>query len=156
VAERDIRVIRRLDMRYHGQGYDIEVTLPDGAGLAQAPALFVERYKQIYALALLDEPVEIVAWKVEAVGPQPGLAEGYSLMQGGGDAKSALKGTRRAYEPGAAAFVETPVYDRYRLGPGAVVEGPALIEERESTCVIGKGDRASVDAQYNLVAELQA
>jgi len=156
LAERDIRVIRRLDMRYHGQGYDIEVTLPDGAGLAQAPELFVARYKEIYALALLEEAVEIVAWKVEAVGPEPGLSEGYSLMRGGGDAKSAQKGTRRVYEPGAGGFVDAPVYDRYRLGPGAAVEGPALIEERESTCVIGRGDRATVDPQYNLVAELTA
>jgi N-methylhydantoinase A len=155
VPEKQIRLIRRLDMRYHGQGYDIEVTLPDGAGLAQAPELFVARYKEIYALALLDEPIEIVAWKVEAVGPEPGLSEGYSLMQGGGEAKAALKGRRKAYDPVSAAYVETPVYDRYKLGPGAVIEGPALIEERESTCVIGGGDRVTVDAQYNLVAELQ-
>ncbi len=156
VPERQIRVVRKLDMRYHGQGYDIEVTVPEGAGLASAPELFLARYREIYALALLDEPVEIVAWKVEAVGPEPGLSEGYSLMQGGGEAKTALKGRRRAYEPGAATYVETPVYDRYRLGPGAVIEGPALIEERESTCVIAKGDRVTVDAQYNLVAELTA
>lgn len=151
-----IKVVRRLDMRYHGQGYDIEVTLPEGAGLASAPELFVARYKEIYALALLDEPIEIVAWKVEAIGPEPKVAGGYSLMRGGGDAASALKGRRMAYEPGAAAYVETPVYDRYKLGPGAVIEGPALIEERESTCVVGKGDRVVVDDSYNLVAELAA
>jgi N-methylhydantoinase A len=156
LKEEQIGLVRKLDMRYHGQGYDIEVTLPEGAGLARAPELFVARYKEIYALALLDEPVEIVAWKVEAVGPDPGLAGGYSLTQGGGEAKAALKGSRRAYEPLAAAYVDTPVYDRYRLGPGVSIEGPALIEERESTCVIGKGDRVTVDAQYNLVAELTA
>ena len=155
VPEERTRVIRKLDMRYHGQGYDIEVTLPDGAGLAQAPGLFVARYEEIYALALLEEPIEIVAWKVEAVGPDPGLAEGYNLMQGGGDAGAALKGGRKAYDPGSESYLETPVYDRYRLGPGAVIDGPALIEERESTCVIGRGDRVVVDPQHNLVAELQ-
>ena len=46
------------------------------------------------------------------------------------------------------------MYDRYALAPGATVTGPALIEERESTCVIGAGNVATVDARYNLVAEL--
>jgi N-methylhydantoinase A len=46
------------------------------------------------------------------------------------------------------------VYDRYALAPGPSVTGPALIEERESTCVIGAGNVATVDARYNLVAEL--
>jgi N-methylhydantoinase A len=46
------------------------------------------------------------------------------------------------------------VYDRYALTPGASVTGPALIEERESTCVIGSGDKVTVDARYNLIAEL--
>jgi N-methylhydantoinase A len=51
-------------------------------------------------------------------------------------------------------MTEWPVYDRYALAPGAILEGPALIEERESTCVIGAGQTATVDARYNLVAEL--
>ena len=50
-------------------------------------------------------------------------------------------------------MTEWPVYDRYALTPGATVAGPALIEERESTCVIGSGQTATVDAHYNLVAE---
>jgi N-methylhydantoinase A len=49
---------------------------------------------------------------------------------------------------------EWPVYDRYALAPGTTVTGPALIEERESTCVIGAGQVATVDAHYNLVADL--
>jgi N-methylhydantoinase A len=46
------------------------------------------------------------------------------------------------------------VYDRYALAPGAVFEGPALVEERESTCVVGPGARVTVDAFRNLVIEL--
>ena len=51
---------------------------------------------------------------------------------------------------------EWPVYDRYALSPGASITGPALVEERESTCVIDGGHVASVDAHYNLVADLEA
>jgi N-methylhydantoinase A len=51
-------------------------------------------------------------------------------------------------------MIKWPVYDRYALTPGTTVKGPALIEERESTCVIGSGQAATVDAHYNLVADL--
>jgi N-methylhydantoinase A len=46
------------------------------------------------------------------------------------------------------------VYDRYALGPGAVIEGPAVIEERESTVVLGPRAVARVDDRLNLVGEL--
>ena len=63
------------------------------------------------------------------------------------------KRTRQAYFPEAAGYVETPVYDRYTLAPGMVFAGPAIIEERESTTVIGPGARIRVDATRTLVAE---
>ena len=49
----------------------------------------------------------------------------------------------------------TPVYDRYRLGPGAAFDGPAIVEERESTLIVGPGGRCRVDAQWNLIVELR-
>jgi N-methylhydantoinase A/oxoprolinase/acetone carboxylase beta subunit len=59
-----------------------------------------------------------------------------------------------AYDPARGGLAEWPVYDRYALAPGMAVSGPALIEERESTAVIGAGDTVTVDTRYNLVAEL--
>ena len=53
-------------------------------------------------------------------------------------------------------LVECPVYDRYALRPGLSFTGPALVEENESTCVIGVGDGVVVDAQHNLVAAVAA
>ena len=50
-------------------------------------------------------------------------------------------------------MVEVPVYDRYRLQPGARFEGPAIIEERESTLVVGPGTRCVTDPGWNLVAD---
>ena len=158
VAQADIQVKRRLDMRYQGQGHEIEVTLPDSVAPEGAFAglgdLFGAAYQAAYTLRL-DEPIEIVNWKVEASAPAPDLGSGYSLTGSGKPAKS-LKGTRRAYDPDAGRLVDWPVYDRYALAPGASVSGPALIEERESTCVIGAGHTATVDARFNLVADLEA
>jgi N-methylhydantoinase A len=157
VADNDIRIVRRLDMRYQGQGHQIEVTLPAGdAGLGDVFAdlgeLFGRTYEQTYTLRL-DEPVEIVNWKVEAVGPTPELADGYSVA-GAKPGAQALKGTRKAYDSAIDGLADWRVYDRYALSPGTVIKGPALIEERESTCVIGAGDSVTVDANLNLIAEL--
>jgi N-methylhydantoinase A len=156
VPEADIHLKRRLDMRYQGQGHEIEVTLPDateaGRLFSQLDELFGRAYQAAYTLRL-NEPAEIVTWKVEAAGPAPNLGSGYTLS-GPADTGAARKGARLAYDPDSARLIEWPVYDRYALAPGATLTGPALIEERESTCVIGAGNVATVDARYNLVAEL--
>ena len=104
----------------------------------------------------------VVSWRVRLAGPTPDLKLGVSIDGAGGasaDARNALKGERRAYFPELDGFHPTAVYDRYALKPGHVIEGPALIEEAESTCVLGAGDRAAVDERLNLVidvAELRA
>jgi N-methylhydantoinase A len=155
LGDEAIRLTHRLDMRYQGQGYEIEVTLPDGR-LAEAFAklgeLFRAKYAEVFAETFLAEPLEIVNWKVDAVGPEATLGEGYGVGMATGGTAKARKGTRRAYF--GEGYVDCAVYDRYALEPGAEVVGPALVEERESTCVIGPGDRATVDRHLKLVAEL--
>jgi len=156
VAAKDVRIVRRLDMRYQGQGHEIEVELPEAADagslFGQLAELYGWAYEKNYTLRL-DEPVEIVNWKVEAVGPTPDLGKRFELA-GKTGAANAQKGTRRAFDPKAGALRDWPVYDRYALKPGVTIEGPALIEEHESTCVVGAGDRVTVDERLNLVAEL--
>ncbi len=162
IADGDIRVSRKLDMRYQGQGYEIEVPLPPGEsveqGFARITDLFERQYAKVFAASKLEEALEVVNWKVEATGPQTSLRAGYSLTSGDAarSGAEARKGTRPAYVSQAAEFADCPVYDRYALIPGAEIVGPALIEERESTCVIGAGDIARVDAHANLIVELSA
>ena len=146
----DPHISTRLDMRYQGQGYEIEVALPDGdtgTGYAEVfprlDELFRARYAEIFAETFLDEPLEIVSWKMEAAGEEAALA--YASIAGGARARNVWF---------RDAFVECEVLDRYALEVGTMIEGPAVIEERESTCVLGPGDRATVDARLNLVAEL--
>ena len=72
-----------------------------------------------------------------------------SLTEAGARAGGAArKGTRAAWFDGG--FVDTPVYDRYALAPGARIDGPAIIEEREATTVIPPGDSVTVDATGTL------
>jgi N-methylhydantoinase A len=64
-----------------------------------------------------------------------------------------MKSTRPAYFPEARDYVQTPVYDRYTLEPGMRLTGPAIVEERESTTVVGPGAVVTVDPHRTLVAE---
>jgi N-methylhydantoinase A len=159
LPDTDINSRIRLDMRYFGQGHEIEVALP-AAPLAEAfsqlPGLFAERYTSLFGVAPMDEALEIVTWKVEAEGPPPPLQAGYTVT-GSGDVSTdpkAVKGSRTCGFGGSP--MEALVYDRYALTPGMSITGPALIEERESTCVITPGNRAVVDDALNIVAELEA
>ncbi len=151
----DARVLLRLDMRYVGQGYEVEVLLPHGdhaAALATLATRFASAYAAIFGMSF-DREVEIVAWKVEVQGAVPGGGATYRLRTpgSGGDA---LRGHRPAYFPELGGTVSCPVYDRYRLVPGTAIDGPALVEETESTCVVGPGDRAQVNAAGHLVIDI--
>jgi N-methylhydantoinase A len=143
-----LTITRQLDMRYHGQGHEIEVNLPPHATVDALPAIFRDHYAAVHGAALLDAPLVVTTWKVEASAPPPELATARPPAAG----EATAKGTRQAYFAGG--YVPTPVYDRYGLGLGTIIDGPALIEERESTVVIGSGERVQVDEFGNLVAEL--
>jgi len=153
IAAADITTERRVDMRYRGQGYELEIMLPDDDELAALPALFAARYREVFKVSELDEPTEIVSWKAEARGPVPKLPPPAETGAGNG-AMAARKGSRIAWFADEAC--EMDVFDRYLLHPGDSIEGPAAIEERESTCILRPGDHAVVDGLYNLVVEIGA
>ncbi|MCL4301980.1 MAG: hydantoinase/oxoprolinase family protein [Anaerolineae bacterium] len=147
---------READMRYVGQGHEIRVPLPAGRlDAAHVPALlavFEAVYRELYERLGPPVPVEILNWRVVSSGPRPDLRLQVTSATAGA-ASPALKGQRPAYFPEARDFVSTPVYDRYRLAPGATFNGPAIIEECESTVIIGPGGRCRVDEHYNLVVK---
>jgi N-methylhydantoinase A len=152
----DSSVLVRLDMRYLGQGYEVEVSLPDGdpaAALPSLPSRFASAYAAIFGMSFSDREIEIVAWKVEVQGVVPGVDSAYRLRRPG-SAGNALRGHRPAYFADLGGTVPCPVYDRYRLVPDVMITGPALVEEAESTCVVGPGDRAHVDAAGHLVIDI--
>ena len=157
VVEKDIEIVRRLDMRYVGQGFEIEITLPasgePGELIKVIPELYANEYRKRYSISLKDDPIEIVNWKVEAKGKPLDVGGEYRPDQIN-KRDNPLKGRRDVYFHEAKGYVSTPVYDRYALSPGDSLPGPAVVEEKESTCVIGDGDKVTVDAHYTLIAEI--
>jgi N-methylhydantoinase A len=98
-------------------------------------------------------PVEFINIRVAVRAPVSGSDVVLEGRPGRG-ARAALKGTRRAYFPDADGWVETAVYDRYRLGVGDEFAGPAVVEEEGSTLVIGPGATAEIAASGNIVVTL--
>jgi N-methylhydantoinase A len=152
-----LTVSRRLDMRYSGQGFEIEVPLPEGGGslssaFPELPQVFEMQYRSLYQLDLPDRQVEIVGWKVAIVFDQPLLTIDIFPVSVRGDHATTIKGHRQAYFPEAGGFVDCPVFDRYALCTGDHLSGPALIEEDESTTVVGVGNTVDVDRFGHLIA----
>jgi N-methylhydantoinase A len=150
-----IMLVRAADARYVGQGYELTVPVPagrlDAAALASVRARFDEVYAARYGYAAPDEPIEIVTWKLSAVGGAPRVSLAKAPATSDRDPRT---GARAAYFPECGGFVETPVYDRYALTPGTAITGPAIVEERESTTVLPPGAAAVVDAHANLIVTL--
>jgi N-methylhydantoinase A len=150
-------VTRSVDARYVGQGFELTVPVPSGrldaGALARVRASFDEIYAARYGYAQPKEPVEVVTWKLSAIGgaTRVSLAKAPDTPAAGG-----VKGRRRAYFPETGGWVDCPIYDRYKLGAGMRLAGPAIIEERESTSVLPPGVAATVDEYANLVAEIGA
>ena len=157
VAAADVSVKRVAEMRYLGQGHEVEAPLPAGTlsaeSLAAITTNFEAAYRALYHRLPQGVPIEALNWRVTTAGPAPRVTMQPAARRDGG-ARNALKGTRRAWFAEAHAYVDTPVYDRYALAPGTEFSGPAIVEERESTAVIGPGGRCRVDSGLTLVVEL--
>ena len=153
----DVTVSRSADARYVGQGYEVTVPVPSGrldpAALERVRASCHEIYAARNGYANTAEPVEVVTWKLSAIGGSPRVALAKASARSGDLHR---KGTRRAYFPEARGYVDTPVYDRYTLATGTALTGPAIVEERESTTVLPPGVTATVDEYANLIVETKA
>jgi N-methylhydantoinase A len=148
---------RSAEMRYVGQGHQVQVALPEGPlDAGRVPALraaFEAEYRRLYGRLGPPVPLEAITWRVVSAGPRPDVRP--LVESGTGTApRDAQKGARHAYFPELGGMAEVPVYDRYRLGAGAAFAGPAIVEERESTLIVGPGASCHVDPQRNMVVGL--
>ena len=162
-AQTDATVERSADLRYHGQGFELTVDVPEADLDAEALAALRERFhlahERLYGYALRNAPVELVNLRVTATVPLP-KARSATVEAHDGSEDVARIGERRVYfgrgSSGgqgmeARGWTVTPRYDRALLGAGAVVSGPAILEQVDSTTVLGPGQQATVDRFGNLI-----
>lgn len=149
------RFERGADLRYEHQSF--ELTCPLGGGPLTAAALqalvatFHREHRRLYSYDLPAAPVELVNLRVTAVGALP-HHERRAAGAGGGRRLDAVTGHRPVYFRGAG-FVAAPCYARAGLGPDAVFEGPAIVEQDDATLLVAPGFRARVDDAHDILLE---
>ena len=144
-------VERRIEMRYVGQGHEVEVKLGSaglGTAVTNVRQAFESEYIRLYGRLPGKVPIEIIncrvalsafTQKVEICPPLPAAK------------RDAQKGLRRAFFAEAGGYVSARVYAREWLAPGQLVDGPAIIEEPECTMVVPSGQRCRTDRFGNLI-----
>jgi N-methylhydantoinase A/oxoprolinase/acetone carboxylase beta subunit len=147
-TQEEISFERSVDVRFIGQGSETNIPVPESNFTEVKPealrSRFDDVYKKLYGRTYPDSPVEFINFKVRATLPER-LLQLPKMKKTIGSSEDAVKGHRQAYSGIAGDYIPYTVYNRYKLFPGAKLQGPAIIEERESTVVVGEDASVSVD-----------
>ncbi|MBI2881572.1 MAG: hydantoinase/oxoprolinase family protein [Candidatus Tectomicrobia bacterium] len=152
--EDKMRFERQADLRYFGKTSYLTIAVPNGrlngGHVEEMLNLYNSEHQREYGYVASDVgEIEIANLRLIAHGPDSGVRP--QKVSGRAEAGSALKGRRRVYFGQAGGYVETLVYDRARLGPGASFTGPAIVEQTDTTTVLPPGASAVVDSYQNLI-----
>jgi N-methylhydantoinase A len=136
---------RTVFMRYAGQGWDIPVALPfhgfDNASADRIRDLFLAEYERFFGRAIDGLEIEIVSWSVKASSPLPDVARVVAVE---GCRTIEPRTRRRLFDAGSRSFVDAGIHEREGLSPGDIVNGPAVIVERETSTVLTSSFTATV------------
>ncbi len=150
-----VTVTRQVDMRYQHQGYQLPVACPAGDLVeTDKPGLksgFDDAHQRVYGASAPDEDAEVVTFRVIAEIAVPRLA--LRALEPGGDASGAQIATRPLYDLETAGFMDAAIYDRAKLRAGDRLDGPAVVQQFDSTTVILAGMSCHVDLWGNLIIE---
>ncbi|WEX08904.1 hydantoinase/oxoprolinase family protein [Chelativorans sp. AA-79] len=148
----ETRFERSLDMRYAGQAYELRVRLEPGIDDAGAVAeAFHREHERIYGFRDPDAVIELGTVRLAAVGVTPDLP---TPRLAGGASVSPPKGKRLLFHRGG--WVEASIYARSALAPGQSLEGPAIVEQEDTTVIVLPRWNAHVDEVGNLHLESAA
>ena len=133
-------------MRYRGQGHEIAVELPVCAFTDADRAPLVQRfeaaYRRLYSRSIPGVDIEILSWVVSLRAPAEGRLAAEAIERPG---KAAPLSHRAVFDPDRGEFVDTPIYWRAHLAPGAQIRGPAVIAEDETSTVVSADFDARID-----------
>ncbi len=154
VAKETITNRYTVDMRYVGQGHEITVALPDRSlprqdFLKQLLENFSKLYGELFGRTVAAS-VEVITWRLRASGEKDQVTRPHET-----EVADARKGSRQVYFQEIGSFTETPVYDHYKLPVQQEIKGPAIVEQRESTAVVGPSGVFHIDASGNFVINIQ-
>lgn len=158
VPTQDIHVALDVDMRYLGQGYEVRVPFPkeniDKNTLQKLQTRFEEEYIQFYGRLSDGIPIEAVNWRIIISGPKAEIGQ-LELENSNIEQSDKPYTTRSVLFASNQIFQETPVFKRGALSTDFSVEGPAIIEESESTTVVLPEWSVNVDISGCLILSRQ-
>jgi N-methylhydantoinase A len=156
IAPSKHRLIRTVDMRYRGQNHEISVPLADGKiteqTLRELNLGFHEAHENAYGYSAKNETTEMVAYRVAAFGSVPKVQ--FNILTAL-NKSSAHDRSRPVYFESTRGYVDTPVIQRNTLTPKDRIEGPAIIEQMDSTTVIPPRFRGMINEFGNLIIDCQ-
>ena len=157
VDEADRRIEYSIELRYVGQNYEIPVAVdPEHLGSGNLAAIrrdFEIEHERLYGYSSPDEAVEAVTYRVRGIGDVP-TANMNSHERAAGGKLPQPNSFRELKIAELGSPRRVPVYRRVDLLPGHQIEGPALIEQMDTTTVLLPGDAAEVDEHLNLIVQL--
>jgi N-methylhydantoinase A len=149
VPSEDVEVIRALDCRYVGQGYELRVTLAEGPFTEESLEQFHVLHEREYGSAYGD-PIEIVNARVTAIGRRPALAP--PPVRSGTPEEALVGESDSVFRlDGGLKALKTHFYDRERLPLDEPLAGPAVVFHLDTTTVVPPGWNARADASGNLI-----
>ena len=146
---------RWADLRYAHQGFEVTVemegtTVEQGSLEAMIQSFHMEHHR-LFGFSL-EQPVEVVTLRVTARG-QMESARMSQISREPSTPAEAFLGQRQVYFEDTAGFVACAIYDRARLSPGSILDGPAILENIDSTVVIDPGWHARIDEYGNSIIQ---
>lgn len=148
----EVETIRQADMRYHGQSFEIQLDVPSELSpesLQPIRTRFHERHEQVYGHKNVDDSVEFVNLRaVHTYTPERIDITPNSTVS---SLNKAEKETRTMYFPGDDIARKVSVYDRSRLPFEETFDGPAVVEQSDTTTVVYPGQQTKIDSRGNLV-----
>lgn len=152
IAFEGIDTLYAFDMLYVGQTHTVAVPVALGDGELTREAIhtaFDAAYREAFGRLLENIPVRVMNWRIAVIGHRPALDMAIFAPTEGKAADKARTGTRRIYAEGE--WHEAGVFERLELAVGARIEGPALLEQPDTTIFVDPGLAADVDRFGNLV-----
>jgi N-methylhydantoinase A len=152
-----MRLQRIANFKYYGGFEAVPLSISinaqkfDERALRGALDAFSAEHEREYKYVLTDVPVELQLLRVVAYGiiDMPKLAQSAPK----GNVSIVEAGTRKVFFEGGPGFVPTKIYDRQKLLPGARIDGPAVIEQMDSTVLIHPGMHGEIDKYFNIVIQ---
>ncbi|NUT40086.1 MAG: hydantoinase/oxoprolinase family protein, partial [Thermoactinospora sp.] len=147
VPAADHTVGYQVDVRYHGQGFEIPIAIDPGMDLEALGKAFDAEHERLFSFLLANER-ELVSARASVSGPRPHVRP-VTLAAGTEDASAAATGTHEVWIDGG--WAEATVYDRAALLAGNLVAGPAIVVEMDSTTLVLPGHAALVHESGSLL-----